>query len=37
MYLYSGNPITNPDTGAAGVINQSKDERNFQLALKFYF
>ena len=37
MYLYSGNPITNPLTGAAGVINQSRDERNLQLALKFYF
>ncbi|HEY3927667.1 MAG TPA: TonB-dependent receptor [Candidatus Koribacter sp.] len=37
MYLYSGNPLTNPLTGAAGVINQSKDERNLQLALKFYF
>lgn len=37
MYLYSGNPITNPLTGAAGVINQSRDERNIQLALKFYF
>lgn len=36
MYLYSGNPFTTAG-GSAGVINQSKDERNLQLALKFYF
>src|SRR5581483_9354662 len=37
LYLNSGNPITNPLTGAAGVVNASEDERTLQFALKFYF
>lgn len=36
LYLNQGNPLTTPG-GGSGLINQSKDERNLQLALKFYF